>query len=509
MTSEMFEFVDRDYGQCVRENPSRQIKTRRISFNNIYDKFTNFIRSKIDQMRIKGLENKLDKKIEDTFKEHYTESNFEEKIAKNADVIARLEEKIKFLSKEEVPANYAARRAIKLRQAMMSNLELNSRDCYIISRENYVDPGLESDDNGKDDEPVLISNEEMKAAAIPSGETDDIDVVQNPVNREEIVDAINSSFEEAKDDQIAETDDQPVLINKEEVRNAVEEAFNRLKEEKDSDVADINDSVDREIERIRVSRNNSRAVDSAKYDENGNVRRREYDYTPMTDEEIRESQIKLGFDENGNLLPHEKKEDKIQSLKDIFAPTESPVRDLPVVVKEREPSSLGLDLDDGQNMFEIVNQEDNVRQDSDFESTISSNTDESIGMSIDAYTALKEKILLLQKQKEESQQSRLEAQRRAEESAAKVQDARKQVEMTQASYNERLQKLRDYAASLEADYNENIRFTKEAEKNAEENEAEAQKQISQADKTRRIIGEIDSMFTTGDEEKQETALRVV
>ena len=81
--------------------------------------------------------------------------------------------------------------------------------------------------------------------------------------------------------------------------------------------------------------------------------------------------------------------------------------------------------------------------------------------------------------------------------------------MTQASYNERIERLRSYAASLEADCDENARYTAEAEKKVQENENLAREQMSEADRNRRIIGEIDSMFEDKEEEKQVTALRVI
>ena len=55
MTDEMFELVDRDLKQSQRVDPSRQIKTRKISFESIYKRFTQF--------RIELLSKKLEKKV--------------------------------------------------------------------------------------------------------------------------------------------------------------------------------------------------------------------------------------------------------------------------------------------------------------------------------------------------------------------------------------------------------------------------------------------------------------
>ena len=54
MTDEMFEFVDRDYEQCTRVNPSRQIKTKGISFGRIRSKFNSFLMSRLEKKLEKG-----------------------------------------------------------------------------------------------------------------------------------------------------------------------------------------------------------------------------------------------------------------------------------------------------------------------------------------------------------------------------------------------------------------------------------------------------------------------
>ncbi len=546
MTSEMFEFVDREYGQCTRVNPSRQIKTRRLSFDNIREKFTQF--------RIGMLQAKLDKKVEKALTQGYTNDNYDRKISKNAEVIARLEEKIKVLSKEDVPSDYVARRAIKLRKSMIDNLTYNSGIYYTVGMENYdevMKSGIEGEDVPVAEErdtipfepiPEVSDNaDSLQAAAIPN-DNGEIDVVPNSVERQAIVDAVNSSFDEVKEDNdvpvitseevrdvinnsldTEDKIDEPV-IDTEEVKNAVNEAFKRMESEKESDVSAVNDSIDDEIERIRVSKNNTKSVNAAQFDENGNRvrRKKKYDYVPMTDEEIRESQIKLGFDEHGNLINNGKvaagvstasvvEEPRIFSqpkpnISDVFVPVkkDEQVRDIPIVVKDRNESSFGLDLDDENNMFDIIEPaEEEVKEEPVLQA------DSSSSMTIDDYTALKEKILYLQQQREESQKSRIAAQKRVEESAAREQEARKMYELSQANYNERMKKLRDYAASLEAVCSENEREAAAAEQKIKESEDLALDQQKKADRTNQIIGEIDRMIGDNAAEEQVTSLRSV
>jgi len=504
MTDENIEFVDREYGQLPRIKPSRQIKTRKLSFENIRNAFRKF--------HLRLLQGKLDKAVEKSLTQQYSESNADKDVTKNAAVIARLEGKIKVLSKEKVPTNYVARRAIKLRKAMMENLSTNV--------EGYRTIGIEKRDEimATDqvvEEPVVTETEDtLKASAIPSGNSDDIDIVSPELDRNSIVDAVNSSFEEVeKKEEATEKEPlhvEPIIIDREEVRAAVDEAFSKLDSATASteppvvNMESVNEDVDRMIETIHVSRNNARSVDSTRFDENGNrIRRKKYDYTPMTNDEIRESQIKLGFDEHGNLIEKKPEAKTGISLKEIFPSKEDkPVRDNPVVVEDRTASAPGLDLEDGVSMFEIIETEEPTKETS---------TDSVIhtAATIDDYTALKERVIQLQKQRSESYQSKLAAQKKAEEAAARAQDARKQLEMTQASYNERMQRLREYAASLEADYQDNVRMTEDAERKSKASEEFVAAQNSEVDKTKQIIGEIDSMIGEIAPSEESTAIRVI
>lgn len=545
MTSEMFEFVDRDYGQCTRVNPSRQIKTRRLSFDNILDKFNKF--------RISMLQGKLDKKVEKALTQGYTQENYESKISKNAEIIARLEEKIKVLSKEDVPTDYVARRAIKLRKSMIDNLTYNTGVYYTVGMENYdevMGAGIENDEVVVSDEndgipfkPIeeaSVNDDALLAAAIPNG-NGKIDVVPNNVERQAIVDAVNSSFDDVREDNeapVISSDDvkdnqslnnedavEEPVIDTESVRKAVDEAFKKLDNEKVDENDSINKNIDDEIDRIRVSRNSAKAVNAEQFDENGNrIRRKKYNYTPMTDEEIREAQIKLGFDEHGNLISNGKRASNVSTasivgepkmysqpkpnISDVFVPVDrdKQVRDIPIVVKDRDESSLGLDLEDGNNMFEIINQdESNIEKEEKPVTRVS----DSSNMTIDDYTALKEKILFLQKQRETTQMNKDDAQRRVKESAAREEEARKMYELSQANYNERMKKLRDYAASLEAVCSENEREAAAAEQKVKESEDLALDQQKKADRTNQIIGEIDQMIGETEVEEKVTSLRTV
>ena len=570
MTDEMFEFVDRDYEQCTRVNPSRQIKTKGISFGRIRSKFNSFLMSR--------LEKKLEKKVEKALTQDYTQENFDRKITKNSEIIARLEEKIKLLAKEDVPADYVSRRAIKLRKNMIANLKYNSGVYYTIGLENrdkvmaddvaqqVVEEPVE-EVQAVEEVPVVETVEEEKvpvvddsnlaAAAIPSGNSQNIDVDPEAVDRQSIIDAVNSSFEEAKDSEDAKGEDvesvvendiptdsvedkqsipeQPV-IDTDAVRSVVDEAFKQMAdEEKDAFMADLNDNIDKAVEQIRVSRNNARSVRPGQFDENGNrVRRKKYHYTPMTDEEIRQSQIKLGFDEHGNLINSGKKEDVVATVveKEVV---DKQIRDVPVVVQDRDESSFGLDLDDEKSMFDIIEdapvQEDTAdkvedqpvvetKVEEDAQQVVEAQPVEEVQteaptekghypdlenpyMTIDDYLALKDRIVQLQKRKESSSAIAREAKDREQDAYAAERQAREQFEISQANYQDRMERLRQYAESLDADCNKNEQEAQEAEERYRVSSQLTKAQLDEANRNNKIIEEIDMMIGEAQAESSE------
>ena len=594
MTDENIEFVDREYVNCPRVKPSRSIRTRSTSFASISERFRNF--------RIQLLEKKLEKKREQALTKGYDVSsgNYEEKIAKSAEVIARLEEKIMVLSRENVPDHYVSRRAIKLRKSMSENLTWNTGRLYSVGMEHYDEIFAPDEELLTEKKPSTIPyNDElstvtenpapvMAAAAIPSDTADKINVVPSDLERKAIVDVINSSFgdkekevqsesadveeDDLKSEEIKNVIDEHLrkleeqkkteskaaeeenelnserikavidehlrnleekrqaeasvpTIEKEEVKEAVDEAFKKMEPEKQTEVTSIpviqpitDDDVDKAVERVRVSRNNVKSVNPTLFDDNGNrvTRHKKYNYTPMTDEEIRQSQIKLGFDEHGNLIGNNlPKKEEVSSarvvgnfiapgsmpsltLKDVFVPTkekieETPIREVPVVVPERKANDVDLEFGEGEAMFDIVDPNQN-QQEVETPVVQESPREETTSMTVEDYTALKEKILRLQQQRKLTQKNREAAQKRANDAAIRAEEAKRIFAVSQANYNERMEKLRAYTKSLEDACDENVRRAEEAERNARMSDTISQEQRHKAEKNIRIIGEIDSMI---------------
>jgi hypothetical protein len=171
MMDNNIEFTDiEDLDQVSSEGHARQIKTRNTSFNSILGAWNRFL--------LNHYNNKLDKMKEeivtDKFKvdsEGKLSDNSINKIEKKSEAIARLEEKIKILSLDDVPSNYVSERKIKLRDNMMANLTFNSRNAYSVGInkmdkvfENNTDIQIEQNDK-------IESDDSLNVAALPAEES--------------------------------------------------------------------------------------------------------------------------------------------------------------------------------------------------------------------------------------------------------------------------------------------------------------------------------------------------
>lgn len=133
MTRSEIELIDGSKYGIVRKDriSSNQIKTRPASFNAISKVWNDFC--------LQFYTNKLNSEKEAALTQNYAVDNNSnltpnaiEQINNKSLIIARLEEKIKILSKQNVPTNYVDNRAIKLRNKMMNNLVINCNNAYSI-----------------------------------------------------------------------------------------------------------------------------------------------------------------------------------------------------------------------------------------------------------------------------------------------------------------------------------------------------------------------------------------
>ena len=279
---------------------------------------------------------------------------------KRATTIARLEQKIKILDGLSVPVDYIDRRAIKIKKAMMKNISYTSGNIYTVGIENKdavfeatkqpevepMDPELQKDiaanvqkimDEKKEeerqqqvqveDEPVVnepvvrpVKVEQVKAQEkVPSytpspvtkaeiraeideefkklagkakkvADVQDKKVEQPHINLDEIKASIDEAFSEAQKDKVVPE----ATIGTAEVKDVVEESFESVDVDSKISLGDIKTEIDEAMERV-VSKNGAASAKVDRFNEDGS-RRENYNYTPMTDEEIRAAQANIEYD---------------------------------------------------------------------------------------------------------------------------------------------------------------------------------------------------------------------
>lgn len=222
------ELVDREYNNASNTGRihSNLIRLKRTSFTKVSEKYTEF--------RISLLNKKLDR-VNKELEAEVNNLNFsgqslesvENKILAKTSVIARLEEKIKVLSKENVPTNYVSNRAIKLKNEMINNAKLNSSSAY-ASDSNSNEVSFSPNDYGFSG----VDTSANSVAFAAAGETSDIDVEKVAMDNEKsLSDDVNTAMNNQNDYQAP--------IDKDIIRSAIDESFSQLNNSQDSDNEDI------------------------------------------------------------------------------------------------------------------------------------------------------------------------------------------------------------------------------------------------------------------------------
>lgn len=179
MMVDKIDLLDNDYNLVSRKASPRQIKTRSKSFSSISGIFTKFrisrLEKKLEKSRKSFVNQEIHKNLGDSSVVRKTEKNIEKK----AKAIAKIEEKIMILSKENVPTNYVENRAIKLRKNMMSNLSHNSSMAYSLGIKNEADEAKAIDKIFNEDRPLSI-NERVRESELE--DVEDVEDVEEQEN---------------------------------------------------------------------------------------------------------------------------------------------------------------------------------------------------------------------------------------------------------------------------------------------------------------------------------------
>ena len=548
-------FLDADYEVMPLEKKPRQIRTKSTSFSQIKKYFNDFrIR-----LLTKKLEREKDKAVTEAYPEKFTEKD-DERMMKRATTIARLEQKIKILDGLSVPVDYIDRRAIKIKKAMMKNISYTSGNIYTVGIENKdavfeatkqpelepIDPELQKDiaanvqkimDEKKEeerqqqvqveDEPVVnepvvrpVKVEQVKAQEkVPSytpspvtkaeiraeideefkklagkakkvADVQDKKVEQPHINLDEIKASIDEAFSEAQKDKVVPE----ATIGTAEVKDVVEESFESVDVDSKISLGDIKTEIDEAMERV-VSKNGAASAKVDRFNEDGS-RRENYNYTPMTDEEIRAAQANIEYDKYEEIYRMQNQiKFETAEFKDIFKPAdaegkfnveepvvEQPVREVPVVVPE-------VDGERFVSKPHIV--EDAVP------SVVSRPT------TIEEFGVLKAKVEELKKKLAESESKKNTAIRFAERTSSRAEEIKKITIDSEKAYQDRIASLQLLAKTLEENCKLNETAAHAATKDAECNERFISSQLAKKDQFDEAISQVDSFLNiTYDEEEQ-------
>ena len=360
MMREGIDFLDANYENVSLGKKPRQIRTKSTSFSQIKKYFTDF------RIRLlsKKLEREKDKAVTEAYPERFSEKD-EERMMKRAATIARLEQKIKILDGENVPVDYIDKRAIKIKKAMMKNISYTSGNIYTVGLENKeavfnataepevvkMDPEVQ--ESIAADVKRIMEEEKKEAEAV---QEEVAAYTPSPVTKAEIRAEIDEEFAKlagkAKKAKVQETAAEP-HINLDEIKASIDEAFQAVKEQKevpqatigtdavkdvveesfesvnvDSKISreDIKAEVDEAMGRV-VSKNGATSAKVDRFNEDGS-RREKYNYTPMTDEEIRAAQENIEYDkyeqiykdEHAKAKAHEEAQPVVEEAPYVYTP---------------------------------------------------------------------------------------------------------------------------------------------------------------------------------------------
>lgn len=297
------ELVDREFGH-VRVPISRKIKFKGISFTNISKRWNNF--------RLNRLKSKLIAEKEKLVNMEFTNDQLtkgrettEQKIMKKTTAIAKLESKIQFLE----TGNYSTEefvnsRAIKLKKTMMSNLVYNRDSLYGLTDEaaNEIVNGLSTSESEKTvvtstPEADIKEQQEKLAQEVQKimAEQEAVQEIQVEEKAEEVA-AVEETATETIPEEVSMpvVDEVPVVengveetpkveipvesVNKTEVYDAINEAMSTISVEEPIQREEINNAIDEEMDKIKVSSNESAPAKVNKFiNEDGTYRLRRED----------------------------------------------------------------------------------------------------------------------------------------------------------------------------------------------------------------------------------------
>lgn len=463
--------IDRDYTTVKSDDRVSKniIKTRKLSFKRIAERWAEF--------RLSLMNKELERAKENLVKDNYhvgtsgLSLGSEAKMNRRTAAVARLEEKIMILKREDVPTDYRKNRAIKLRNNMMANLTYNSANAYSVE-EDKIDKVFEEEQASV----VPETNEGENMAAVATSEDIDVEKV-SAANEEKIADDVEKAMHEdvsredissvidSKFADLEENANVGSFVSRDEVESAVQNAIDAVEEDSDThEVAaeEVHENVSEQpvedSERVHVSQNESTEAKVNHFDSEGEVKPRE-GYVPMTDDQIAEARRNIEYEKYEEIyktLWEEKKKrfkDALQEIKNSAkrnivpeVPMEEAVRDEVVVTPEREEKV---------EEYTTAKEEEKPKEDLHMDYTDATKRDvaRAIGKetSVSGLAALKERALKLREEQENARKDQEAARREQVEEAERAMEIRRQTEAKKEAYAEKFRALEEYCAALEED----------------------------------------------------------
>ena len=269
MMVDKIDLLDNDYNLVSRKASPRQIKTRSKSFSSISGIFTKFRISRLEKKLEKSRKNFVNQEIHKNLGDSSVVRKTEKNIEKKAKAIAKIEEKIMILSKENVPTNYVENRAIKLRKNMMSNLSHNSSMAYSLGIKTEADETKAIDKIFNEDSPLTI-NERVRESELEDVEEQENDQVETPESimsheSEEIGRSVSSILagDTSKEFKVAE-DKEIDAVEKEEVSSGEsdkEVSEPVIESEQIPDISNFMKDIDLNVDTYQDSTNSNSVID--------------------------------------------------------------------------------------------------------------------------------------------------------------------------------------------------------------------------------------------------------
>lgn len=475
-----------------------------------------------------------------------------------ARVIAKLEENIMVLSKQDVPDNYVARRAIKLREHMAANLFYNSQGFYTLGidsktlghdrrKEIFDAPeGMPHDVDLENDDIAVVPNDEEAERIRDSVEEGFNNVPRSTLSREEIDSVVESMLNNVNhsrenEDFVINPEDE---LSRDDIRNVIDSQLGSVNE---SGVSrdDIDDAISQAIDEVKVVKNPSAAARVDKYDDDGHMRvnsdevessfvtapkKERYSYKPLLPDEVGRAQQNIDYEEYQQTYQSPKAVSGLigvnnadfskafvpvnstqTSYADISAPVVEPVRDLremPVVVPERENGAYSYN----DKVDFTLSAPAKADADQDLHFDYSNATANDITSAIGKATTLDElygilgpalkRVSELKKKDAETRESIENAKREAEAAAKEAARAKSYAKEKEEEYKRQLEMVNMYTASLNDECETNISREKAIREATAGEIRFTEQQLQKANGIDQMMAEIDSVIGRDSQNKR-------